>query len=508
MVKQLILCCACVALLVSAGCDAHDTAQAQTASLTRTQNLQRTDLSGLRMDTTLAAQLSATFRAAALRALPAVLEVRVTARFSMQTRRRGDIPFQLPDSGRAISGASGFIFDARGYAITNNHVVENAERIGVVLADGRDFEAEVVGSDPNSDVAVIRLRAPEGTAFPVLEVGNADELNVGDWVIALGNPLGYEFTVTAGVVSAKGRSTGILQNNDNMQIEAFIQTDAAINPGNSGGPLIDLRGRVVGVNTAIESPTGYFAGAGFAIPIELAGKVADDLVRFGAVHRPRIGVALQDVTAADAEVYKLKQIGGAEIISVTPGLPGEKAGLMMGDVVVAVNGTAVRSVTDLQYRVARFQPGQDVRLSLYRCGNAAQAGPGTACTSTLMERTVRLGEFNGTERSATPRPAAASGTGLLGFTMMPLPDDVRAQFGFGPGEGVLIDAIDPFGPLIEQRLRVPRNYVILRINGQPIRRIEDVNRLASSFRSGEVISMVVQGLRGDRDAAIFNYRLR
>src|SRR5690606_25721911 len=253
----------------------------------------------IKLDTLTASSLSGAFRSAAATALPAVVQVEVQSRVSAASSRR--LPFMIPgmpqDEMPVQRGTgSGFIIDEQGHVMTNNHVVEGADRIVVRLTDGREYDASIVGTDPNTDVAVIRLEGAEGESFPVSQFGNSDALKVGDWVLALGNPLGLDFTVTAGIVSAKNRSINILQNEMNTQLEAFIQTDAAINRGNSGGPMVDLLGRVVGINTAIESGTGFFAGAGFAIPINLARKVGGDLIEYGVVHRPRLGI---QITAVD-----------------------------------------------------------------------------------------------------------------------------------------------------------------------------------------------------------------
>jgi serine protease Do len=349
-----------------------------------------------------------------------------------------------------------------------------------------------VGSDPNTDVAVVRVRAENGAQLPASVLADSDELAVGDWVLALGNPLGLEFTVTAGVVSAMGRQTGVLRLSSAFALEAFIQTDAAINRGNSGGPLVDLQGRVVGINNSIESQTGFFAGAGFAIPINLAAKVARDLIRDGVVHRPRIGVALQDVNSADAELYKLSAISGAEIIQVTRDMPGAAAGLEMGDVVVSVDGKSVRTVAELQARIARLQPGEKTTLGIIRYGAAREA-------------VVQLGEFEPAPVVAAARPARR-GKELLGFTY-----DVVSQRRAGPfpDGGVEITSVDPFGPLPENNLfvRGPARPRIVSINGQQVRTVEDIDRVATQLRPGQVVSLIVRA--GDGDAPlIYNYRAR
>src|SRR5690606_6824878 len=257
---------------------------------------------------------------------------------------------------------SGFIFDSRGYVMTNRHVVADADEVIVTLSDGREYRATVVGTDPMTDVAVIRIDPNGGKPLPVATLGSSEDLQVGDWVLALGNPLGLDFTVTAGIVSAKGRNVGILRREANLSaVEAFIQTDAAINPGNSGGPLADLTGRVVGVNTAIASATGFYAGYGFAIPIEVARKVANDLIEHGVVRRPRLGVLVEEINATDAEVYGLDEVAGAEVKQVQEGTPAAKAGLKVGDVIVGLDGVPIRTATQLISSLAQREPGEKVR---------------------------------------------------------------------------------------------------------------------------------------------------
>ncbi|MGH7501877.1 MAG: trypsin-like peptidase domain-containing protein [Longimicrobiales bacterium] len=446
------------------------------------------------LDTLTASTLSSTFRAAASVALPAVVRVNVTR--SIEAGSRG-APFE-PDpeaqDRRARGTGSGFIVDPTGHILTNHHVVAEAERVSVVLTDGRDYPAEVVGADPNTDIAVIRITSDADEPFPAAQLGDSDQLTVGDWVLALGNPLDLEFTVTAGIVSAKGRALNILRNDDGTQLEAFIQTDAAINPGNSGGPLVDLLGRVVGINSAIQSETGFFAGAGFAIPINLARKVANDLIRDGVVHRPRLGVVIQDVTAADAAVYGLPRITGAEIASVTPGQPAARAGLEMGDVVIAVNGEPIASVTELQARIARFQPDETVRLSLIRYGQT-------------LEREVELGEFAAAQNESVRQAPRATGSALLGFHVQPAPRAMAEAVNLDPRTTVAIDSVDRFGPAIEAGI-LP-NRILLQINGQEIHSITDLERIGRELRTGQIVSAVlIAPQQPDAAPTIYNYRVR
>lgn len=381
--------------VVLGACGDHQ-ANAQGTPSAREQIRQTLGDAPARIDTTTATKLSAAFRGAAERALPGVVRVSVTtqprqvAQNSMRGQRniqpRGfpfPIPFdddgEQPQRGGRGTG-SGFVFNERGYIITNNHVVEDADRVVVTMVDGREYTATVVGSDPQTDVAVIKIDANRGEHLQPVDLGSSDQLHVGDWVIALGNPLNLQFTVTAGIVSAKGRNLNILGNRQGTGLESYIQTDAVINPGNSGGPMVDLTGRVVGINSAIESMTGVWAGNGFAIPIDLARKVANDIIEYGHVRRPRLGVGVGAISAADAEVYHLPSVSGAEITSVQPGTPAANAGVQMGDVVVQLNDMPIRTQTEFMEELARQRPGERVNLGIIRYGSR-------------IEKTVRLAEF-------------------------------------------------------------------------------------------------------------------
>jgi serine protease Do len=444
------------------------------------------------LDTTAAARLSGAFRAAAARALPAVVQIRTVA---VTERPGGFIPGlqQERQQQRTQGTGSGFVFDERGYILTNHHVVQNAVTVNVAMLDGREYTAEVVGSDPNTDVAVIRIDAGDHE-LPLIEIGESDRLRVGDWVIALGNPLGLTFTATAGIVSAKARSIGILAESGagNTALEAFIQTDAAINPGNSGGPLVDLNGRVIGINTAIESPTGYFTGAGFAIPIDLAKKIADDIVQYGVVHRPRLGVVIADVNAADAEVYDLPSVSGVEITAVTPGEPADRAGLQLGDVILKINDQPVNTVPDLQSRVARLQPGDRVNVGFIRYGRS-------------MSATVELGEFDA-PRVARPTAEPRTGGNRLGFTVTEIPSRLRPP-ALGNDAGPMVANIDQVGPAAGSGLGMFQ--VIRRFNGREIRNIRDLERAAATVTSGQVVSLIVIDIRDpELVPTIVNYRVQ
>ncbi len=446
--------------------------------------------------------LSGAFRAASSAALPAVVFIQVESaarQVSAQVppEMRGT-PFEdffrggpQQRSGPSQSSGSGFIVSADGYVITNNHVVDGASRVKVIMSDRRELDARVVGRDANTDIAVLKVEAKN---LPVARLGNSDALATGDWVLALGYPLTLGQTTTAGIVSAKGRSIGIMGRNTGATapLEHFIQTDAAINPGNSGGPLVDLQGRVVGVNSAIASPTGYYSGYGFAVPIDLAKRIADDLIRYGVVHRPMLGVEIRDAAAADAEVFGLRAPEGA-VISSEPKAGARDAGLRLGDVIVSVDGTPVRNSGDLMETVMRKQPGDEVALEVVRYGRRQQAK-------------VKLATFD------TPR-AARSGAGApeeagsaverLGFQAAPVTPQIAQQLRMDAPTGVVVTAVDPSGPAAAQLMP---GFRVERFNGRDIRTAADLRSAMEGVRPGAVVSMI--GIRPDGAQTIVNFRAR
>lgn len=447
-------------------------------------------------DTLAAARLSGAFRFAASRAMPAVVFITAEQLQPASGRSRGQNPFRFfeqpnrPDNGDRlqVSSGSGFILDSDGHILTNNHVVEDATSLTVLLHDGREYAATVVGGDPNSDVAVIKIMPAAGVVLPVSQFGDADGLQVGDWVLALGNPLGLHFTMTAGIVSAKGRALRIGGGNTNL--EAFIQTDAAINPGNSGGPLVDLYGRVVGINTAI---TGRrFVGYGFAIPINLAVRVAGDLIRDGVVHRPQLGVNIDDVEAVDAEAYGLNEVRGAEIVSVVADSPAEDAGILIRDVVLALNGDRIDNSTDLIATVAEYRPGQTVTLTIFRDGR-------------LRDIEITLGEFE-VKEPEEPRIHLASSKAedVLGFNVAALDARTARRGGYEEATGVIISDISRISPVARTALQP--GLRLLSINRTSVATVDDVEDIADGVVPGDVVSLVVKP-PGEPEMVI-NYRTR
>jgi serine protease Do len=443
-----------------------------------------------------AEQLSTAFRAASRGALPAVVYVEVES-----VSRGGGVPEQFrgtpmegffgPRSAPAPQkgSGSGFIISEDGYILTNNHVVDGASRVTVRLADRRELSARVVGRDPNTDVAVIKVEAQD---LPVARLGDSDLLQTGDWVLALGYPLSLGQTTTAGIVSAKGRSIGIMQQNEGATapLEHFIQTDAAINPGNSGGPLVDLQGRVIGINSAIASPTGFYSGYGFAVPINLARRVADDLIRYGVVHRPVLGVQIRSASPADAEVFRLPAPSGAVVVSEPTG-PAQAAGIEMGDVIVAVEGQAVTNDADLMELLARKQPGERATVELVRYGARKRVE-------------VKLGKMDIKPlESGAPAAPARDPVARLGFNAVDVDPAFAARHRLPFQEGVVVTEVDRGGPAAGVLMGGVR---VERLNGREVRSVADVRAEAARLKPGQVVSVVARAQDGRR--MILNYKLR
>lgn len=270
-------------------------------------------------------------------------------------------PQKSQDQPPIVSTGSGVIISNDGYIVTNNHVIDGADILEVTLDDKRTFTAKVVGADPTTDIALIKIKGEE---LPFLKWGNSDDLRVGEWVLAVGNPFNLASTVTAGIVSAKARSINIF--NKSTAIEAFIQTDAAVNPGNSGGALVNIEGELVGINTAIASPTGSFAGYSFAVPERIARKIVSDLLEFGAVQRAFIGVSIKDVTSEEAKKSGVHSTQGVFISGVSDGGAAADAGIRSGDVILSVSGIIVNTMSELQEQVGQYRPGDQLNVIIKR----------------------------------------------------------------------------------------------------------------------------------------------
>jgi serine protease Do len=386
-----------------------------------------------------------------------------------------EIPWDVP-----LGTGSGFIVSEDGYIVTNNHVVERAEKITVELSDGRQLEARLIGRDPTTDVAVVKVDA---RGLPTLALGNSDQVQIGEWVLAVGNP-GFgdgntlDFTVTAGIVSAKGRNINIIQRSSGSSyaIEDFIQTDAVINPGNSGGPLVNTRGEAIGMNTAIASPTGYYQGYGFAIPINLVKTVMKDLIEYGRVRRAALGISIRRVTPEDAEAFRLPEVSGVVVQDFTENSPARAAGLERGDVIVEVDGEKIQRVGQLQQLIAAHKPGDVVEVKAIRYGE-----PKTF--------RVRLTEAPVPEPEPEPRVASARPSTRLGFEVAPLTPEAAREAGYPENakfQGVIVRQVEEYSPAA--RAGFQPGMVIERVNRKPIRSPEDLQKALEDLKPGEVVS--------------------
>jgi len=356
---------------------------------------------------------------------------------------------------------SGFIVSPDGLVLTNAHVVKGASEVIVKLTDRREFRAKVLGSDPKTDVAVLKIDAKD---LPVVRLGSTRDLQVGEWVLAIGSPFGFENSVTAGVVSAKGRSL------PDDSLVPFIQTDVAVNPGNSGGPLFNARGEVVGINSQIYSRSGGYQGVSFSIPIELAAKIKDQIVATGKVRHAQLGVAVQEVNQAFAESFALDKPEGALVASVSKGSPADKAGLQAGDVIRQVDGQPIVASGDLPAWVGQAQPGQQARLSVWRQGKP-------------LELTATLGDASD-KASKQARTDDAVGKGQLGLSLRPLDPEERREVGVS--EGLVIEQAR--GPAAAAG--VQPGDVLLAINGAPARNIEQVR--TAMAKAGKSVALLIE----------------
>lgn len=368
---------------------------------------------------------------------------------------------------RQYAQGSGFIISTDGHIITNNHLAQDADKITVILADGREFEAETVGTDRDTDIAVLKVDASKLTA---LEMADSDSLEVGEWVLAIGNPFGLSQTVTAGIVSAKGRSGFRL-----TEYEDYIQTDAAINPGNSGGPLLNLDGEVVGINTFIISGSGGFMGIGFAIPINIAKTVYRQLVDTGKVVRGFLGVIIQDLTPELADSFDLKDSKGVLISEVTEDSAAEKAGLKQGDIIIEFDGQSVEKANVLQSRIAMLRPDSRAKVVILRDGKR----------KTL---TVKLGE--------RPKEAITAGRSealeQLGFAVKNLTDDLAQRLGYEGLTGVVVVQVES-GSQAEQK-GITAGMLILEVDRKPVKNTKDFEEaIEKAGKEGSILLLVTDG---------------
>ena len=383
-------------------------------------------------------------------------------------------PFQ--NQPRQEGSGSGAIVRSDGYILTNHHVVGEADKITVQLYDGQELKARLIGTDPATDISVIKI---EGKDMPVLPMGESDNILVGESVIAIGNPFGLSHTVTFGIVSAKGRTgMGI------AEYEDFIQTDAAINPGNSGGPLVDLEGKIVGVNTAIFSRSGGYQGIGFAVPINMARRVMNELIENGQVSRGWLGVGIQDMTPELAKVFGLDKAKGSLVTGVMPSTPAEKAGLQKGDVILRLNGESIENSNALRNAVADARADATVELELVRNKVVMML------SVQLDERPRQVGEAdtNSDNRNSTPE---------LGFAVQELTPETAQRLGYQKTEsGVVITAVKPESPAFNQGLRA--GMMIVEMNRKSINSMADFQRVVQASSKEEGLLLLVKTPQGSQ----------
>ncbi len=387
----------------------------------------------------------------------------------------------MPNIPHGVSGSgSGVIVDPSGIVLTNNHVVAGGGDVTIRLSDGREFKAAQIKTDPKSDLAIVRIDAKG--PFPAARLGRSSEVEVGDWVLALGQPFGLEGTVTAGIVSAKGRGLGITDRED------FIQTDAAINPGNSGGPLVNLDGEVIGINTAISTNSGGYQGVGFAIPIDLAKWVGGQLEQSGAVHRAYLGVLIQPVTQAVAERFKIKVHNGVWVGEVRDNTPAAKAGVQPGDVILQFAGQPVNSPRELQNLVERSPIGSSHPMVLLRDGK--QLTINVTCNELPADATAMTG--------ASGRNEGGNGSSFdqLGIQVETLTSSLAEQLGVKADAGVAITAVEPGTPAAMAGLA--KGMVITQANRQPVKSPADLRKALESKSLNEGLLLMVRTAEGSR----------
>ncbi|GAA4435866.1 trypsin-like peptidase domain-containing protein [Pontibacter saemangeumensis] len=438
------------------------------------------------------------FVQAAAAVIPAVVHIKTTFEGASDTFYDLFGARQSPILARG--SGSGVLITPDGYIVTNNHVIENAASIEVILPDKRSLEAKLIGRDPNTDLALVKVN---GDGFPVVPLGNSDAVQVGEWVLAVGYPYSLNSTVTAGIVSAKGRSIGILnrpsqgafadpsQLTSSTAIESFIQTDAAINSGNSGGALVNTNGQLIGINAAIASQTGSYAGYGFAIPVNLMQKVVSDFRRYGKVRRGYLGISFP-VPAVEDQVLRERGIDpaavkGVYVLGVQPESGAAAAGLAEGDIIKSIDGARVLSSSELAERIARHQPGDKVQVAYLREGRTRE-----------VEVTLK-GEDSDKEKAG--KSGAAKGLqAKLGASFAPLPDRIKEQYGLSAG--VYVTEVARGG--LFELAGIPKGTIITSINGRPVNTLSEVDKAVGASQSGMVR---IEGIAPDGTGFIFSFPL-
>lgn len=394
--------------------------------------------------------------------------------------------FQMPQQEQPEMGSgSGVIISKDGYIVTNNHVVKDAGEHGikVTLTDKREFDAKLIGTDPNTDVAVIKIESSE---LPTISFGNSDEVQVGQWVLAVGNPLGLNYTVTAGIVSALGRNIGI--NGGGYGIENFIQTDAAINPGNSGGALVDINGQLIGINSAIKTTSGYYQGYGFAIPVNMVKNVVSELIKNGKVTRGYIGVQIQTVDETMAKGLGLDKAKGVLVQSVQKDGAGEEAGVKAGDVILSVDGKEVNAANELQMIIGSKHPGDVVKLKIFRDGNTIEKD----VTLKPRKDDDNLAALNKNQEKENKSETTSKSIKSLGLTVSEL--DSKSKGKLNVNSGVVVTKVDRYSEAFMRGIQ--EGFVIIEANKQKVSNVSDLSDAISGKKEGDTVLLKVLDATG------------
>ncbi|TAF33054.1 MAG: Do family serine endopeptidase [Cytophagales bacterium] len=372
-----------------------------------------------------------------------------------------------------LSSGSGVIVATDGFVVTNNHVIDGAEKIIVALDNKKEYLAKLVGKDPTTDLALLKIEAEN---LPFMRYGNSDNVQIGEWVLAVGNPFDLTSTVTAGIVSAKGRSINILRRADGLGVESFIQTDAAVNPGNSGGALVNLKGELIGINTAIATQTGSYSGYSFAVPSSIVSKVIDDLKNYGEVQRALLGISIKDLTPDLAAKLQLSEVQGVYVEGLTPDGAAKAAGIKAGDLILKIDGQRVNSVPELQETVARHRPGDEVSVSIWRDGQT-------------RELSVKLKNKQGSTEIIQRLEESSNYIGSLGAEIRNLTESEQDKYRTG---GLMITRLADGSKLKEAG--IPIGFVITHVEKQKVDNLEEFKSVLDG-RSGGIL---IEGLSQDR----------
>ncbi|MEY2829567.1 MAG: hypothetical protein RIQ33_1425 [Bacteroidota bacterium] len=419
-------------------------------------------------------------------ATPAVVHIKTVVQPQQQTNLRfnpfgnifgddffGNSPYQMMPQ---QSSGSGVIISSDGYIVTNNHVIDNADKIDVVLNDKRTFSAKLIGKDPSTDLALLKIEEKE---LPFIYFGNSDSVKVGEWVLAVGNPFNLESTVTAGIVSAKGRNINIIKDKTNTAIESFIQTDAAVNPGNSGGALVSTNGELIGINSAIATPTGTYAGYSFAIPVNIVKKVIDDLTNYGVVQRAFLGINPEEMTDEIAEKKGLKNLKGVHVNKITDNGAAAAAGLLQGDIITKIDYKNISSVPELLESVGSKRPGDEIKIEYIRNGKTETSN-------------VQLKNKEGNTKLISKSDMESEAFNSLGASFDELNSSEKSKYKIE--NGIKISSIHPNGKFAQTD--IPEGFIITKVNKKPIVSMNDLKESLSNAKGNIMMEGIVPGYPG------------